>query len=117
MIYSVDWQDEPLHQVKASVVIRSSKCSFKSKTVVNRPCVPWFNDSIKVTIKANSKKQREKRKAERKCRPTKDPMRYSVFKQKKNHTTLLMNQARCTYYNEFIKKNSTDQGRLFKAAN
>ena len=28
-----------------------------------------------------------------------------------------MNQARCTYHNEFIKKNSADQGRLFKAAN
>ena len=57
MIYSVDWQDEPLHQVEASVVIRSSKCSFKSKTVVNRPCVPQFNDSIKVAIKAKSKEK------------------------------------------------------------
>ena len=44
-------------------------------------------------------------------------MQYSAFKQKKNHATLLMNQVRCTYYNEFIEKNSFDQGRLFKAAN
>ena len=78
--------------------------------MVNRPRVPWFNDLIKAAI-------RERRKAERKWRATKDPTHYSVFKQKKNHATLLMNQARCTYYNEFIKKNSADQGRLFKAAN
>ena len=44
-------------------------------------------------------------------------MHYSAFKQKKNHATLLMNQVHCTYYNEFIEKNSFDQGRLFKAAN
>ena len=87
-----------------------SHAPLKSKTVVNRPRVPWFNDSIKAAI-------RERRKAERKWRTTKDPTHYSVFKQKKNHATLLMNQARCTYYNEFIKKNSADQGRLFKAAN
>ena len=75
--------------------------------------MPWFNDLIKAAI-------RERRKADRKWRATKDPTHYSVFKQKKNHATLLMNQARCTYYtdyNEFIKKNSADQGRLFKAAN
>ena len=86
-----------------------SHAPLKSKTVVHRPRVPWFNDSIKAAIG-------ERRKAERKWRATKDPTHSSVFKQKKNHATLLMNQARCTYYNEFIKKNSADQGRLFKAA-
>ena len=44
-------------------------------------------------------------------------MHYSAFKQKTNHAIPLMNQARCTYYNEFIEKNSFNQGRLFKAAN
>ena len=87
-----------------------SHAPLKSKTVVNSPRVPWFNDSIKAAI-------RGRRKAERKWRTTKDLTHYSLFKQKKNHATLLMNQARCTYYNEFIKKNSADQGRLFKAAN
>ena len=47
----------------------------------------------------------------------KDPLHYSASKQKKNRAILLMNQARCSYYNEFIEKNSFDQGRLFKAAN
>lgn len=78
--------------------------------MVDRPRVPWFNDSIKAAIK-------ERRKAERKWRATKDPMYYSTFKQQKNRATLLMNQARCTYYNEFIEKNSFDQSKLFKAAN
>ena len=45
----------------------------------------------------------------------KGSMLYSAFKQQKNHPTLLMNQARWTYYNEFIEKNSFDQSRLFKA--
>ncbi|XP_068734832.1 uncharacterized protein [Montipora capricornis] len=65
-----------------------SHAPLKSKTVVNRPRVPWFNDSIKAAI-------RERRKAERKWRASKDPTHYSVFKLKKNHATLLMNQARC----------------------
>ena len=44
-------------------------------------------------------------------------MHYSAFKKNKNHATLLMNQARCTYYNEFTEKKSFDQGRLFKDVN
>ena len=43
-------------------------------------------------------------------------MHYSAFKQKKNHLTLLMNQALRKYYSEFIEKNSADQGKLFNAA-
>ena len=91
-----------------------SHAALKTRTVVNRPRVPWFNDSIKAAIT-------ERRKAER--RATKYPLHYSAFKQKKNHATiihdatLLMNQARCKYYNEFIEKNRFHQGRLFKAAN
>ena len=85
-----------------------SHAPLKTRTVVNRPHVPWFNDSIKAAI-------RESIKAERKWRATKVPMHYSAFKQQKNHPTLLMNQARWTYYNEFIEKNCFDQSRLFKA--
>ena len=88
-----------------------SHAPLQTRTVVSRPRLPWFNDSIKAAI-------RERRKAERKWRSTKDPNYYSAFKQKRNYARLLMNlQARLKYYNEFIEKNGFDQGRLFRAAN
>ena len=62
----------------------------KTKTVVNRKRVPWFNNEIKDAIRA-------RRRAERKWRKSKSVQDLGVFKMKKNHATFLMNQARCEY--------------------
>ena len=42
---------------------------------------------------------------------------FRIQTKKRNYATLLMNQARCKYYSEFIEKNSADQSKLFNAAN
>ena len=79
-----------------------------TKTVTTRPKVPWFNEEIAVA-------KRQRRKAERVWRRTKLPLDLMVFKQKKNHVTFVMNQARRAFYAQFVDENSADQGRLFRA--
>ena len=80
-----------------------------TRTVVNRPLVPWIDDDIKSAIRA-------RRKAERKWRANKNAENLAAFKRGKNYATKLMNSARCNYYSDFIGANSTDQGKLFRAA-
>ena len=79
------------------------------RTVVNRPRVPWIDCDIKAAI-------RERRKAERKWRASKPLADFAAFKIKKNYVTKLMNSARSKYYSNFIRDNSTDQRKLFRAA-
>ena len=73
----------------------------QSRRVVNRPCIPWFNDEIRAAIRA-------RRRAKHKWRATKSAIHLAVFKQKKNYATctLLMNRPHCTYYCDFIHENS-----------
>lgn len=79
----------------------------KTKTLLNRKCVPWFNKEIKDAIKA-------RRRAERKWRKSKLAQDLDVFKLKKNQATFLMNQVRSDYYTSLIQNNSSDQRNLFK---
>ena len=39
-----------------------------------------------------------------------------VFKAKRNYVIHLMNEARCTYYKEFIEASSSDQSKLFRVS-
>ena len=80
----------------------------KTKTVVNRKGVPWFNSQIKAAIRA-------RRKAERIWRKSKSAHDLSVFKAKKNHATFIMNQACCEYYTSHIQEKSSNQGKLFES--
>ena len=80
------------------------------KKVINaRPLVPWFNEEIKLA-------RREKRKAERKWRRTGRREDMLDYKAKKNYVNQIMNEARITFYQDFIEKNNTDQRKLFVAA-
>ena len=79
-----------------------------SKTIVTRPVVPWYNDEIKCA-------KRMRRRAERKWRRTKLLTDFLAFKTAKNQTTFLMNQARQSFYRQFISENSQDQRKLFCA--
>ena len=81
----------------------------KSKTVRKRPSMPWYTDEIGAAT-------RLRRKAERKWRRTGLHEGFIAFKSPRNRTTHLMNAARKTFYADFISKNSTDQGKLFRAA-
>ncbi|CAB4020270.1 RNA-directed DNA polymerase from transposon X-element, partial [Paramuricea clavata] len=45
------------------------------------------------------------------------PLKTKSFKVKRNRVTYLMNEARRTFCTNFIKENSDNQGKLFRAAN
>ena len=81
----------------------------KTRRIVIRPVVPWYNEVID-----NAKQQRKK--AERKWRKTKAADDLLDFKSKRNHVTFLMNKARRDFYSEFMAENGADQRELFNAA-
>ena len=58
---------------------------------------------------------KERRKAERKWRTTKKTADFNKFKSLKNHCTQLMRKAKCSFFSDFVKENSNNQGTLFKA--
>ena len=80
-----------------------------TKTIVERPRVPWFNDEIR-------KAKRDRRRAEKRWRKTKSASDLSLFKATRNAATSLMNKARKEYYASFIEENSGDQRKLFMAS-
>ena len=81
-----------------------------TRSIKERPRVPWFNEEIKMA-------KRERRKAEKKWRRTKLYTDLAAFKIKRNATTALMNKARREFYTNFIEENSKDQKKLFAASN
>ena len=80
-----------------------------TRTVINRPTVPWFNDDVKSA-------KRSRRRAERKWRQTKLYCDLLQYKAKKNQATFTMNCARRDFYTDFIQENTIEQRELFRAA-
>ena len=102
--------DDLVHCYNKSLADVLDKHAPMRKKVINaRPLVPWFNEKIKLA-------RREKRKAERKWRRTGRREDVLDYKAKKNYVNQIMNDARITFYQDFIEKNSTDQRKLFIAA-
>ena len=56
----------------------------RTKTIVTRPYVPWFNTEVKST-------KREQRRAERKWIRTKQLHDFQIYKSKKNYMIFVMN--------------------------
>ena len=81
----------------------------KTKTIVSRPTVPWYNEEIHIA-------KCLRRKAERKWRKTKQDMDFQLFKKMRNKVTYLLNKAKRTFYTCFVDENSSDQKRLFHAS-
>ena len=81
-----------------------------TRSVKERPRVPWFNEEIKTA-------KRERRKAEKRWRRTRLDSDMAAFKVKRNAATALMNKARREFYTNFIEENSRDQKKLFAAGN
>jgi hypothetical protein len=81
-----------------------------TKTIVTRPYVPWFNTEVKSA-------KREKRRTERKWRRTKQLDDFEIYKSKKNYMIFVMNRSRKKFYTEFVLEHSSDQRKLFNAAN
>ena len=80
------------------------------KTILTRPRVLWFNDTIKAA-------KRERCKYERIWRTTGLESDRLAFTKARNHVNHVIEEARRDYYTDFINKNSTDQRRLFNAVN
>ena len=81
-----------------------------TRSIKERPRVPWLNEEIKMA-------KRERRKAEKRWRRTKLDSDLAAFKVKRNATTALMNKARWEFYTNFIEEHSKDQKKLFAASN
>ena len=79
------------------------------KTIVTRPRVPWFNDTIKTA-------KRERRKYERIWRTTGLESDRLAFTKARNRVNHVIEEARRDY-SDFISEKSTDQRRLFNAVN
>ena len=71
-----------------------------------RPLVPWFSKDIRDS-------RRERRRAERKWRRSRSVHDLLAFKKNRNFTTYLMNEARRTFYSDFIVENNSNQRKLF----
>ena len=80
----------------------------RTKIVIDRPRLLWFNAGIHAAIRA-------RRCAERTWCRTGRPEHLAVFKKAKNYASLLLNDARTKYLSDFILDNSHDQGKLFRA--
>ena len=77
---------------------------------MTRPVVPWYNEDI-------DQAKRTRRKAERKWRRTRLPSDFEDYEKKRNYATNLMNKARQEFYTHFVEENSSNQKKLFNAAN
>ena len=82
----------------------------KTKSVRARASAPWYNGEIDAA-------KQHRRKAERIWRKSKLVSDFNQFKVKRNRVTYLMIEARRTFYTNFIKENSDDQRKLFRAIN
>ena len=80
----------------------------KRRFGTSRAMVPWYDEEIKLAKK-------KRRKAEGKWRTTKKTGDFSKLKSLKNHCTQLMRKAKCSFFPDFVKENSNNQGTLFKA--
>ena len=95
--------------IKSLADVLDKHAPMRKKVMTARPLVPWFNEKIKLA-------RRRKRKAERKWRCTGRREDMLDYKAKKNYVNQIMNEARITFYQDFIENNSTDQRKLFIAA-
>ena len=71
--------------------------------------MPWYTTEIGAA-------KRLRRKAQRRWRRTGLHEDFIAFKSQRNRTTYLTNAARKIFYADFISENSTDKGKLFRAA-
>ena len=71
-----------------------SHAPLKTKTIVSRPTVPWYNDDI-------HKAKLLRRKAERKWKKTKRETDFQLFKKRRNHVTHLLNEAKRKFFTDF----------------
>ena len=113
----VDFEDLPVGEIDNLVReynltlknITDHHAPLKTKVRRARPSAPWYSAEIDVA-------KRRRRKAERAWRKNKSEASFKLFKALRNYVTHLINKAQTEYYTDLIKKNSDNQGKLFRAA-
>ena len=88
-------------------VVLDKHAPSKTKIIVKRPRVPWFNEQLR-------KAKRERRKAERKWRLSKLERDFAIFKVKRNEVNRLITTACMEYYTNIVEENKSNQRKLFK---
>ena len=78
----------------------------KTRTIIKRKCVPWFNGDIRLAI-------RVRRTAVRKWRKSRSEQDLRAFKAARNHATYIMTTARKEYWTDVIHQN--DGNQLFQS--
>ena len=86
--------------------LRDDYAPLITKTLLIRPCIPWFNEEIK-SLKV------EKRHAEKIWRQTKSTSDLHKFKRCRNRFTNTLNKAESNHYLNLIEENAGDQKKLF----
>ena len=80
----------------------------KTRTIIKRKCVPWFNRDIRLAV-------RVRRTAERKWRKSRSEQDLRAFKGARNHATYIMTTARKEYWTDVIHQNNGNQAKLFQS--
>ena len=80
----------------------------KTRTIIKRKCVPWFNGDIRLAI-------RVRRTAERKWRKSRSEQDLRAFKAARNHATYIMTTARKEYWTDVIHQNDGNRAKLFQS--
>ena len=81
-----------------------------TKTIIERPRVPWFNEQIRSAKRDRSTKERI-------WRTSKLDSNRASFLKARNNVSHLIEKARTAHYEDFVSENSDNQRSLFKAAN
>ena len=82
----------------------------KTRTMINRPKVPWFNDDIKQL-------KRQRRRLEKRAVKTDLPGDWNNYHRVRNQYSAFLKYARVNYYSNQIDQYAGDPRKLFRVVN
>ena len=82
----------------------------KTRIMINRPKIPWFNDDIKQL-------KRKRRRLEKKALKTDLPGDWNNYHKVRNQYSALLKSARVNYYSNLIDQCAGDSRKLFRVVN
>ena len=82
----------------------------KTRTIINRPKVPWFNDDIKQL-------KRQRRRLEKRAVKTDLPGDWNNYRKVRNQYSAFLKYARVNYYSNLIDQCAGDCRKLFRVVN
>ena len=82
----------------------------KTRIMINRPRIPWFNDDIKQL-------KRKRRRLEKKALKTDLPGDWNNYHKVRNQYSALIKSAHVNYYSNLIDQCAGDSRKLFRVVN